>query len=48
MMHPTPDGMHRVAAYLGAGVGAITFTGSIVAYGSLSGTLKKGYDLPFK
>jgi NAD(P) transhydrogenase len=48
MSHPTPDGLHRVASYLGAGVGAITFTGSIVAYLALSGKLKKGYDLPFK
>jgi NAD/NADP transhydrogenase beta subunit len=37
MIHPTPDNLHRVAAYLGAGVGAITFTGSLVAYGALSG-----------
>lgn len=48
MIHPTPDGLHRIASYLGAGVGAITFTGSLVAYGALSGTLKKGYDLPMK
>lgn len=48
MAHPTPDGLHKVASYLGAGVGAITFTGSLVAYGSLSGQLRKGYDLPMK
>lgn len=46
MIHPTPDNLHRIAAYLGAGVGAITFTGSLVAFGALSGKLKKGYDLP--
>jgi NAD(P) transhydrogenase len=48
MIHPTPDGLHRGAAFLGAGVGAMTFTGSIIAYLALSGQLKKGYDLPFK
>jgi NAD/NADP transhydrogenase beta subunit len=48
MSHPTPDGLHRMAAYLGAGVGAMTFTGSLVAFGALSGQLKKGYDLPMK
>lgn len=48
MIHPSPDGLHRLASYLGAGVGAITFTGSLVAFGALSGKLKKGYDLPFK
>ena len=32
MIHPTPDGLHRGAAFLGAGVGSITFTGSIIAY----------------
>lgn len=48
MIHPNGDGLHRIASYFGAGVGAITFTGSIVAYLALSGTLKKGYDLPFK
>ena len=37
MAHPTPDNLHRVSTYLGASVGAITFTGSVVAYGSLSG-----------
>lgn len=48
MIHPSPDGLHRLASYLGAGVGAITFTGSLIAYGALSGKLRKGYDLPFK
>lgn len=48
MAHPTPDGLHKVASYLGAGVGSMTFTGSLIAYGALSGKLKKGYDLPYK
>ena len=48
MIHPDGETLHRVAAYLGAGVGAITFTGSLIAFGALSGKLKKGYDLPFK
>jgi len=48
MIHPTPDGLHRGAAFFGAGVGAITFTGSIVAYLALSGQLKKNWDLPLK
>lgn len=48
MIHPTPDGLHRTGAYLGAGIGAMTFTGSIIAYLALSGQLRKGYDLPMK
>ena len=48
MIHPSGDGLHRAAAYLGSGVGAITFTGSIIAYLALSGKLRKGYDLPMK
>lgn len=48
MIHPSPDGLHRAASYLGAGVGALTFTGSIIAYLALSGKMRKGYDLPFK
>lgn len=51
MIHPSGETLHKVAAYLGAGVGAITFTGSLIAYGALSGQMKKGifpYDLPFK
>lgn len=49
MIHPSADGLHRSAAYLGSGVGAITFTGSIIAYLALSGKLpKKGWDLPMK
>ncbi len=37
MMCPNPDGLHRVASFLGAGIGSITFSGSIVAYRKLSG-----------
>ena len=37
MMCANPDGLHRVASFLGAGIGSITFTGSIVAYRKLSG-----------
>jgi NAD(P) transhydrogenase len=48
MLHPTPDGLHKIACFLGTSVGAVTFTGSLVAFGALSGKLKKGYDLPFK
>jgi NAD(P) transhydrogenase len=48
MIHPNGDGLEKGAAYLGAGVGAMTFTGSIIAYLALSGQLRKGYDLPFK
>lgn len=48
MIHPSPDNLHRISTYLGAGVGSITFTGSIIAFLALSGKLKKGYDLPFK
>lgn len=41
--------VHNVGSYLGAGIGAITFTGSIIAYLALSGKLpKNGYDLPAK
>jgi NAD(P) transhydrogenase len=48
MIHPSHDGLHRIAAFLGAGIGAMTVTGSIIAFLALSGKLKKGYDLPFK
>ena len=48
MIHPDGANLHKVASYLGAGIGALTVTGSLVAYGSLSGQLKKGYDLPMK
>lgn len=48
MAHPNPDGLHRVACYLGSGIGAITVTGSCAAFLKLSGLMRKGYDLPFK
>jgi NAD(P) transhydrogenase len=48
MIHPHGEGLHKIASYFGAGVGAMTFTGSIIAYLALSGKLRKGYDLPFK
>jgi len=48
MSHPSPDNLHRVASYLGAGIGAMTVTGSAIAYLALSGQMKKGYDLPMK
>jgi len=48
MIHGTPNSLHKTAAYFGAGIGSITFTGSLIAFGALSGKLKKGYDLPFK
>lgn len=48
IIHGTPDSLHKTAAYFGAGIGSITFTGSLIAFGALSGKLKKGYDLPFK
>ena len=48
MIHPSGENLHRVAAYLGAGIGAMTVTGSTIAFLALSGKLKKGYDLPMK
>lgn len=48
MIHPSGENLHRIAAYLGAGIGAMTVTGSLIAFGALSGKLKKGYDLPMK
>ena len=48
LIHPSGDNLHRIAAYLGAGIGAMTVTGSLIAFGALSGKLKKGYDLPMK
>jgi len=48
MMHGTPDGLHKAACYLGAGIGSITVTGSIVAFLKLSNMMKSGWDLPYK
>jgi NAD/NADP transhydrogenase beta subunit len=48
MIHPSGENLHRVAAYLGAGIGAMTVTGSTIAFLALSGKMKKGYDLPYK
>lgn len=48
MACPNPDQLHKVAAFLGTAVGAVTFTGSLAAFGKLSGMMKNGYDLPMK
>ncbi|TRY19989.1 Re/Si-specific NAD(P)(+) transhydrogenase subunit beta [Tessaracoccus rhinocerotis] len=38
--HPDPEPFHAVEVYLGIFIGAVTFTGSIVAWGKLNGKLK--------
>jgi len=43
-----PDGLHKVACFLGSAIGAITVTGSLAAYFKLAGIIKNGYDLPMK
>jgi NAD(P) transhydrogenase len=48
MIHPSGENLHRVGAFLGAGIGAMTVTGSTIAFLALSGKMKKGYDLPYK
>jgi NAD(P) transhydrogenase len=49
MAHPAAGGIHNIGAYLGAGIGSITFTGSLIAYMALSGKLpKNSWDLPMK
>ena len=48
MACPDPDNIHKVACFLGSGIGAVTVTGSLAAYGKLSGLMKDGYDLPGK
>eukprot|EP01036_Dinobryon_divergens_P013257 gene13257-17873_t len=43
------DGFHNTSLYLGAWMGSITTTGSIVAYGKLSGALKSdALQLPIR
>jgi len=41
-----PDGLHKVACFLGSAIGAMTVTGSIAAYVKLAGIIKSGYNLP--
>lgn len=43
-----PDGLHKIACFLGSSIGAITVTGSLAAYVKLAGIIKSGYDLPMK
>ena len=44
-----PDGLHKVACFLGSSIGAITVAGSVAAYLKLAGISKSGqYDLPMK
>ncbi|ORY50496.1 nicotinamide nucleotide oxidoreductase [Rhizoclosmatium globosum] len=47
--HPVGAALPKVIAYLGTFIGGITFTGSLVAYGKLAGTMTlsfvKGYHL---
>lgn len=45
MAHGNPDTLHKVGAYLGSGIGAMTVTGSLVAYWALSGNKPK-FTLP--
>ena len=48
MAHGNPDGLHKVACFLGSAIGAMTITGSMAAYLKLAGLIKGGYDLPMK
>lgn len=48
MSHGNPDGLHKVACFLGSAIGAMTVTGSVAAYVKLAGIIKSGWDLPMK
>src|SRR5690606_32437387 len=37
--HPEADALHMVEVYLGVFIGAVTFTGSLVAWGKLNGRI---------
>jgi NAD(P) transhydrogenase subunit beta len=45
--HANPDALHMIEVYLGIFIGAVTFTGSLVAWGKLNGKVKsKPLTLP--
>jgi NAD(P) transhydrogenase len=47
--HGTQDGFHMLSTYLGAWMGSITTTGSLVAYGKLAGSLSSNaMQLPMR
>ncbi len=47
--HGTPDGFHNLSTYLGAWMGSITTTGSLIAYGKLNGDLSSdALQLPMR
>lgn len=48
-IHPTAGAGHKVAEMLGNCIGAITFTGSLIAFGKLNANLSsKPFNLPMK